>query len=334
MPSHETNIILVTGASRSGTTMLSRILGGNSLVRGLKESHYVGDLWQAERAGIAESEVAALTLAATLRSRLTRGLLSSAPSAVDLEFASKVLSPGGALDGWDVYRAVVSVLALEAGKRDVCEQTPRNIYYARRLLDRDPLVRVIHLVRDPRAVCASQKSRWRRRQLGARNLPRREMLRVWINYHPRTVARLWLRAESIADSLEGHPRFMRLRFEDLVDSPEAVVRRICEFGGLPFEAEMLDVPLIGSSQRADQQRRGISPDALSDWQATLRAYETSLIESLCGSAMRSRGYPLTGLQCGSWDAWLHWVSYPLHLLGVALANPRRGWIQARALLRR
>jgi hypothetical protein len=41
-------LIVITGASRSGTTLLSFILRNNEQVFGLKELHFFGDIWNPE----------------------------------------------------------------------------------------------------------------------------------------------------------------------------------------------------------------------------------------------------------------------------------------------
>ena len=66
-----------------------------------------------------------------------------------------------------VFAAAVHQLAQAAGKSIPCEQTPRYIFYARALLEIYPTAQIVHMVRDPRAVMASQKMRWQRRRLAA-----------------------------------------------------------------------------------------------------------------------------------------------------------------------
>ena len=39
-------LIFVTGASRSGTTLMSRLLGNHSAILGMRELHYFGDLFE------------------------------------------------------------------------------------------------------------------------------------------------------------------------------------------------------------------------------------------------------------------------------------------------
>ena len=44
-------LVFIVGASRSGTTMLNRILGNHRAVAGLNELHYFGELCEVEQVG-------------------------------------------------------------------------------------------------------------------------------------------------------------------------------------------------------------------------------------------------------------------------------------------
>ena len=46
------------------------------------------------------------------------------------------------------------------------------------------------------------------------------MIRNWVNYHPVTMAKLWIGATDAALRLRGHDRVMLLRFEDLIADAE------------------------------------------------------------------------------------------------------------------
>jgi len=212
-------------------------------------------------------------------------------------------------------------LAQAAGKSIPCEQTPRYIYYARTLLDIYPSAHVVHIVRDPRAVMASQKKRWQRRQLAADGaaISRYQSLRVWINYHPYTVARLWSRATSEALALAEHPRVTLIRFEDLVQNPEETVRLLCSRLELDYDARMLDVGQINSSHQSSVggARSGLHADTIDKWKGALTRTEVSIAQRYCGHLMRrfryENGEPGTVARSGELG---YRLSYLAHLGGV------------------
>ena len=158
------------------------------------------------------------------------------------------------------------------------------------------------MVRDPRDVLLSQKNKWRRRSLGARNIPFREALRSWINYHPYTIARLWLAASRTARRFEGHPRFCSIRFEDLTQHPDAVVRSLCGFVGVEFEPSMLEVPQVGSSiGKDDPDRKGIDPGRSGNWRnGGLTPAEVAICQHVAGQEMVRRGYAVDPVALPVW----------------------------------
>jgi omega-hydroxy-beta-dihydromenaquinone-9 sulfotransferase len=330
-------LIFVTGASRSGTTMLARMLGAHSAIKTFNELHYFGSLWDPDDSSTVLSDRELANLAAILLARETNGLWGGRPTEVERSWGWRLVqdlreedrTPSG------LFAAALRRLAQDAGCMFACEQTPRNIFYARRLLDLYPNAYVVHIVRDPRAVLASQKNRWHLRRLGAHHLPAAEMLRNWVNYHPFTMGKLWANATEEALHLVGNPRFMMLRFEDLAADPEAGARRICNLLGLKFEPEMLEIPRWGSSNvEHDSEHKGVSKEVVGKWRDTLSTGEALICERISHRLMLRLGYAPEFLdRRGTLAVIPSLLSYPLHVAGVIALNPRRAWIQIQAMLR-
>jgi hypothetical protein len=193
------------------------------------------------------------------------------------------------------------------------------------------------MVRDPRAVMASQKMRWQRRRLAADGsaVPRYQSLRVWVNYHPYTVTRMWSQATRAALALAEHPRVTLLRFEDLVQQPEATVRGLCTRLGLKYDASMLDVGQINSSHQssAGGARRGLQSGAIDRWRTVLTRTETAIVERDCAQLMHRFAYQKTDPgDIGLLHKFGYRLGYLAHLGGVLLVNPRRAYVQGRAML--
>lgn len=333
-------LLFITGASRSGTTLLSFVLRNQREVFGLKELQFFGEVWDPHAVSERFTRTQAVAAAAALFARQELGMLATGGNAAQRQAAGDLVDGLGqaASDPAAVFAAVVHSLAQSAGKSIPCEQTPRNIFYARELLQLYPAARIVHMVRDPRAVMASQKMRWRRRHLAANGqaLPRLQSLRAWANYHPYTVARLWSQATRAALALAAEPRVTLVRFEDLVQQPEATVRGLCDRLGLEYEAAMLDVGQVNSSHQssAGGARRGLHATAIDKWREVLTPTEVAITERGCGALMRRFGYAPGSAAATSLPGEMgQRLSYLLHLGGVVLVNPRRAYVQAKALLR-
>ncbi len=328
-------ILFVTGASRSGTTMLARMFGGHSRILALNETHYFGSLCDPENAHAVVSESTAEELATALISRHRRGLWCGVPTAQERFEAAAIIS-GLSLaerNPFEIFFTAARYLAAESGKAVACEQTPRNIFYARKLLERYPGAYVVHIVRDPRGVLASQKNRWKLRELGAAHLPAREMIRNRINYHPITICRLWTEANNEAVGLEGHERFRIVRFEDLAAAPEEKARELCHLLQVSFEPQMLDLPQWGSSNLSHtSESRGVSKDVVDRWGRVLSPSEVQVCEAMTAGLMSRFGYVLhTSGSLKSLKAIPSFLSYPFHVAAVLAFNPSRAMIQMKAL---
>lgn len=345
-PRARERMIFVTGASRSGTTLLSFVLRRHPQVLGLPELQYFGEFTETRTRDSRSARRHLRRAATAIYARHERGVRLASLQPCDAEeIASYARHRASALisrlgdeerNPYGVFAAAMQELAREAGKSMVCEQTPRNIFYAESLLDTYPDARIIHMMRDPRAVMASQKRRWKRRRLLANRdaLPPADALRAWINYHPYTMASLWSRATAEAMRLSNHSRFLLIRFEDLLTRPAETVQRVCEHLDLDFDQNMLDVPQINSSHEssAGGARTGLNPEAIGAWRHSLSKAEVVITERVCREGMILNGYEPVGTSSLTADL-RYGPSYLAHAAGVLLLNPRRAWIQLTAMLR-
>ena len=336
----DNKMLFITGASRSGTTLMSFILRNHTDIAGLNELQFFGEFWDPRSDKELDAERIKLALA-TVFSRQRQGINVASPGTEDFARAETLLNSMKleTLNPAEHIAAAMQQLAADLGKSIPCEQTPRYIFYAEALLKHYPNSYVIHMMRDPRAVMASQKQRWRLRQ-NAKNkssVPISHTLRTWINYHPYTVARLWRGASDIAWRLRNHPRFTTVRFEDLLTMPEQTLRLLCERINIDYQPALQDVGQINSSHQSSVEgaRKGLHKDAIDKWKTELMQSEISITEKYCGTLMRSFGYDIDKAKNDNWLGELRYrLSYPLHIAGVLVVNPRRAFIQTRALLKK
>lgn len=287
-------MVFVVGNSRSGTTMMGRILGRHPAVFTFGEIHFFEQLWSsADRTRRLSPEEAA-RLAARLLSIQRRGYLGRDETdlfhgeAKDLISARCSASPTSD----EVFGAFLLHETESNGKRIPCDQTPRNAFYVAEILDLYPEARVVNMVRDPRDVLLSQKRKWRRRFLGARGIPFREALRSWVNYHPVIIGKLWNSSIRAVSRFDGDDRVHTLRFEDLLEDPEGEVRRACDLAGIDFREDLLEVPQIGSSSGQDHpERRGINPERGGSWRTGgLSPTEVYLCQKVTATPAKRHGY--------------------------------------------
>lgn len=162
--------------------------------------------------------------------------------------------------------------------RQYCQPSRKPVWGATchmhfdRLLRIWPEARFVHLVRDGRDVARSCIGMgW------AGN--------VWHG------AERWIVAEELWEHLQARlpgERRLEVRYEDLIEAPEAELDRIARFVGQRFSASMLAYAENSTYERPDPSLKG-------QWKRKLRADELALLEARIGPLLRARGYEASGV---------------------------------------
>lgn len=290
--------IFIVGNSRSGTTMLGRMMGLHPLVHTFGELHFFEQMVDANTVtGRTEwTEERLLPMLERLLTSSREGLFTPISLGTYQQQARAVLAAAPSRNPVTVYETFLLSETRQAGMQIPCEQTPRYLYQAEEILEAFPDARMICMVRDPRAVLLSQKNKWRRRKLGASNMPAFWAFRAWVNYHPYTMSRMWASASRRARRFNHHPRFRAIRFEDIIAAPEPNLRAICAFLEIDFAPEMLRIKQIGSSTGQDRpDQLGVDPSRADFWrQGGLKPVEIALCERTAADEMAIWGYKASG----------------------------------------
>lgn len=296
-------VLYIAGWGRSGSTILTSLLGqvpgvfaGGELryvwERNLQGGHDCGcgraflecDVWREvlERSGATrvEHDMPALLAAsagdraipALLTRRGTHGLLDR-------------MGPGVA-----TLRRLYGAIHEVTGSRLIVDSSKVPSYgaFLARVSGLD--VRVLHLVRDPRAVAYSWLRKKMQRDVGREMLRRSAFESGWRWAVRNAEVRLFWKT--------GEARFLRMRYEDVIDRPEMALRRILDFAGepdarLPFVApgvaEMQ--PTHSSSGNPDRFQAGRIELRRDDaWRSGMRRRDRLTVTALTWPQLLSYGY--------------------------------------------
>lgn len=181
----------------------------------------------------------------------------------------------------DLVSSVFSQFANLQGKPHWGDKTPgytSRIDVLNRLFPRS---RFIHIIRDGRDVASSLRKLWYRGQF----IPGLEY---------------WAEVVSLArkmGSMLPEERYTEIRFEDLVSSPEAELRHLCHFLGLPFEAQMLEYYKYSASvvgHRIEKHHKNLlrrpTTDQCFKWKQNLGRGEQALADFLIGKQLSAFNY--------------------------------------------
>ena len=301
----EPEAIFIVGVSRSGTTLMRRILDKHSRIGIATENHFLGHLlpWEGtrhyfRRLGDPRDDATVRSVVELIysselqrRSKLRelspywRWLTSKVPRQ-DIE--AYLLASDRTERGF--FEAFLRIYADRRGKAIIGEKTPAHVDYVDELLEWFPDGRVVHCMRDPRAIYVSEL---RRRSEHAVGFPYRQLAAV-----PALMARFvllevvwaWARAVHRHRQLaRRYPdRYRLVRFEDVVSTPERALAELCGFLGVEAEPRMLEQKVTSKGARIGSA--GFDAGAADRWREHIERGSRAAIEQLLGRRLAEMGY--------------------------------------------
>lgn len=271
-----TRQIFIGGCSRSGTTLLGAMLGAHPACITTPESHFKMNVLRAQ--GQPPDQIDARAALDHINRHWRYKIWHMPLDPADLP-GDVVGTTYGSLLNW-----IVTCYAGREGKSGGAiwvDHTPENITYARTLLDLFPAAKIVHIIRDGRGVAASI-------------MP--------LDWGPNTIIRAahwWIENVSYGlalETMQDEQVVFRLKYEDLVIQPEAMLRRLCDFLGLDYHPAMAEAggfkpPDYTASQH---QLIGHAPDSERSirWKHDLRPRQIEIFEAITRDYLIYLGYPL------------------------------------------
>jgi len=198
-------------------------------------------------------------------------------------FAGLPATPGSFFDLWAAWHAVLAsrladgTPAITGSKEVLCEE------YVPAMIEAG--IRCVLVVRDPRGAIASANNGAYRAMVGDR-YPMMMLIRAW-----RKSAAYWLR-------FKDDPRVFTLRYEDLVESPDATLAGLASWLGLPpFPENIAQGPLRDhwgrpwSGNSSFGSKPGVDSSAVRGWERLLGETEQRFIAACTHLELARLGYP-------------------------------------------
>jgi hypothetical protein len=301
----ETRFVFVVGVSRSGTTLMRRILNRSDQIAIANENHFLGHLIPVESARHKFKKMGDLCDDDNVQ-RLVDYIYSGEfeknskyrgisyhwrwiVKNVDREnFLQRVLDS----DRSDraLFTVMMQVFADHWGKPIMGEKTPAHLRYVPTLMKWFPDGKVIHMLRDPRAIFISELRR--RKELPV--TPPFKQLRRFI-----FLFKLYIMLQTTVVWLESIQRYYKykriypdnyylLKFEDLVSDSEKHIRQVCDFLGVEFQDKMLEQKVV--SRGFQLGRTGFDAEAATRWKKHIDPWINVWFSFWLGKYLREFGY--------------------------------------------
>jgi hypothetical protein len=274
--------VFVTGCTRSGTTLLQRMLDSHPQLAVSNDTHVV------PRTVMRSNPDPQLPLTDDLVEQVVR-FERFDHFGVDPETARGLAATADTFV--DFVRALLEEFARSRGKPYAGEKDPEYVRGLPLLHRLFPSARSVQIVRDGRDVTLSTLD-WvtPKRFLGRMALWREEPVATCALYWRRQVAEGQRGRHEV-----GADRCLEIRYEELVRAPEVVMRSIADFLDLRFDPAMLEFhkERTRHDPRLSSKDRWLRPTAgLRDWRVGLSPRDLELFDVLAGDVLVSLGYPL------------------------------------------
>jgi sulfotransferase family protein len=289
--------VFIVGMARSGTTLMRAMLSAHRNITIAPETHFINRFVRGNRTRELGSEEEFRTFWEGFRASDRFQELG-----IDEDRARSAILDAGDFRYQSIFRAVLEEYARMTGKPRWGEKTPHHVNHIDVLLDWFPAARVVIMIRDPRAACASLLAvPWRNSQSTVRRRVDatwfRRLRQVYFDsaYWEATVDRF-------IETRRGEPRATTVRYEDLVTTPESTLRDLCRYLEEPYDEQMLGSRSWEALSSAPDQVGGwkrqhfesalkpVTTASVAKWRKDLGPLEVALIEANSSAGMARFGY--------------------------------------------
>lgn len=300
----EPEAIFIVGASRSGTSLMRLLLELSDRIALARENHFLGHLRAREGARYYFRRAGDLAADETMQriveliyggefqrqsrwrqvSKFWRWLVEDVPRD---EMERRLLSAERNERGLLV--AFLRAYADRLGRPIIGEKTPAHLAYVDTLLDWFPSGRVVHMIRDPRAVYVSdlrrRRNKLRRPYSWFAALP--GLLPLVILVQTTVVWRAAVARHAVYE--KRYPDQYRLvRFEDLVQRPDETLTALYQFLGVAMPTDATNVNVVSQGFRSGEH--GLDGAAADRWRQHIGPVASRWLQLFLRGPMRRVGY--------------------------------------------
>jgi hypothetical protein len=279
MTQTESNPIFIVGAPRSGTTLLSAMLSSHPRIAIAPETHFIAHDYRTQ----SHVDLSDDRVLARVWNHFVEGAWFEYLK-IDARRVFEQIRGQQHRTFESIFSAVLNAYSVSVNKPRWGEKTPGHYLHVDTIYEWFPNARILTLIRDPRAVCASlTQVPWGNR---------------YVTFH----AKRWLDAVAMLKRFQNDSRMYAVRYEDLVRDPVDQLRQICDFLGEDYSQEMIGrenctLSVGGDSWRSKHLTTAISTPLttanIDRWRTTLSPLQIAKIEFMTRTQMTEFGYEPT-----------------------------------------
>ncbi len=272
--------IFIVGVHRSGTTLLRFMLNSNPRIYIPPESDFIPRFFgRAPQGALSQRRIAWLLEIIFTRYRLVKEWQGEPPDPA--EFATAMTEPTPAA----FLEVLYGRYAQQQGAQRWGDKTPIYASYMDLIATIFPHAQFVHIIRDGRDVALSMLDKWGEKEFhvdiyfAARNWQRR------------------IRQAQASGARLGPECYYEMRYEALVEDPEAELRPLCQFLSERYLPEMAQPHRLGRQQISAGDfhaplRQPPSTSRVGRWQQEMAGADLRLFQRVAGDLLADLGYEL------------------------------------------
>lgn len=187
-----------------------------------------------------------------------------------------------------IFKTLIEEITKFHGLNRCCVKFPVYVNYVPNLLQWYPNCKIIHIIRDPRALAISKTNDPGGTKIKINKYPNmsfviRKMMIFFVVFQYIWTSRLHRKYKKINN-------YALFRYEDLLDDPERIIRELCDFIELDFVPEMLQPKKGQASSVTGRKSSSFDKKAATRWKYLISPFEEKMINLLTKKSMKRFEY--------------------------------------------
>jgi len=284
--------IFIIGCGRTGSNLLEQILNNHSKIKLVPEMHFK-TFW---KKGLTDrlDKIGDLNNDKNLQKAINHlysgELIGDYWSKIDID-KRKLYEKFSNSDR--SYRALMEIIMKEHakinGKTHYGAKFPVHFSYLPTLFEWFPNAKAIHMIRDPRAIFASELKKDEKPSFPIKKkkffYSYGILLYVLIQWR-------WAARSHKRYKKKYQDKYTLCKFENLILEPKNTIKDICKFLEVDFDPEVLDVIMRGSSFE-DSKEYGFKKEPLYRWKRTVSPFKKKIFKLIFSKSMKDISYSST-----------------------------------------
>ena len=274
--------IFIVGSARSGTTLLQRMMRSHSKISSpTGESHFFIPLYK-NRASYGDlKNIDNIKHILEEMRRISREYVEEDLKGItfNTDTLAHQLVEENKSSVIEIISSLMEKNAAGEGKQRWLEKTPYYVLNIKTIIEMFPDAQFINIIRDGRDCALSM-------------LERKKDLKIFNVYHAASIWKQYVETGQEAKEYLGDDRYFEIKYEDLTNNPEKILREICLYINEEFEPSMVHfekskdpnskTPMLGKSIQNRNSEK---------WRNKMSKRDIRIFENVAGKTLKTNNYP-------------------------------------------